>query len=282
MNNDTFDFARPSRKKSRYSTMRINNNEIDNNNGWNDLIEEDARIIGEKCGGLRWMHNRSTSVFTKRYWIFTGVNIVLSALVITFNMITGASCITDSFDPYKIVSSVLSALAGIIAAYGGVKNYGERAKDHRVFESNTIALFDTIKNQLHLNRRDRQFGKDFIEWIQKEYIDLSSSPDAPTIPDFVKDEYNILIQDLDIAKFNEIEKIDIKNESPERKKDNLSKFETVQSNHRNYRYEKNPQNNYSEHERAGDNYTVTIPSSRVNDGFTAKDKWELSRFYDNK
>jgi len=60
------------------------------NNGWNKQMEHDARVIGERSGGLRWMHNKASSVFLKRYWLITGVNIVLGAIVVAFNSNTGS------------------------------------------------------------------------------------------------------------------------------------------------------------------------------------------------
>lgn len=276
------------------SSYMINNKSVDHDNGWNDQIEIDARQIGEKSGGLRWMHNIASSVFLKKYWIVTGINIGLAALIVTFNSITGATCIQDALDPYKIASLILSALVGIVVTYGSVKNYGARVTAHQVSEGNFLALFYTIKNQLHLNRRDRQFGKDFIEWIQKEYTDLSSNPDAPNIPEFVQKTYIVKIQGTNMAKYNDIESIDIKKDSPPREESPIpitiiqdSSFRKQSRAYTDVRRRGNRRQGITtsarniDSENENDNYTVTIPSPRIdNQLLTPKDKWQLSRFYD--
>lgn len=275
----------PSARSVPHSSMPVFRDDTSSlilNNGWNDQIEHDARLVGERSGGLRWMHNKTSSVFLKRYWIVTGFNILLSAIVVTFNSITGAECIDGTFDPYKIVSIVGGALIAIVTTYSSIKNYGARVTAHQVSEGNFQALFYTIKNQLHLNRRDRQFGKDFIEWVQKEYTDLSSNPDSPDIPGFVENDYLELIKDSDIAKYNDIEPIIIKQDSPPRPPNTRTNAHVQPKDHTRHRRRKNsnvnPQNKSRPRPRTegDDNYTVTIPDGGE---LSAKDKWQLLRFY---
>jgi len=257
------------------------------NNGWNKQIENDARIIGEQSGGLRWMHNKAATVFMKRYWITTGINIVLSAIVVAFNAITGAECSTDGFNPYKIVSIVGASLVAVVTTYTSVKNYGARVTAHQVLEGNFLALFNTVKNQLHVNRTDRQFGKDFIEWIQKEYADLSANPDSPNIPTFIIDEYTKTIEGMNIAKYTDIEIIDIKEDSDNNVTPANTKFTNVKPNKPRKRVTSSfnrtriPSSRKHKNTRThseDDNYTVSIPNRSE---LSAKDKWQLSRFYDN-
>lgn len=273
------------------------------NNGWNTQIEHDARLVGEKSGGLRWMHNKASSVFLKRYWIVTGINIFLSAVVVAFNSVTGGECINNTLDPYRVVSIVGGALIGIVTTYSSIKNYGARVTAHQVSEGNFQALFYTIKNQLHLNREDRQFGKDFIEWVQKEYTDLSSNPDSPNIPGFVEKDYTELIKDSDIAKYNDIEPIVIKQDSPPRPPKPSNDRNDVPRTHSRARPKSrsvNPRTRLGPHRRRNasrtrarshvtnrprpntdgvENYTITIPD---NTELSAKERWQLSRFYGNK
>ena len=273
----------------------IQNQIIDDDNGWNSQIEADARHIGEKSGGLRWMHNSASGVFLKRYWIMTAVNIVLAAIIIAFNSITGANCNPNTTDPYKIVSIVGGAILGISTTYSSVKNYGGRVTAHQVSEGNFLALFYTIKNQLHLNRRDRQFGKDFIEWVQKEYIDLSSNPDGPNIPGFIFEQYTTKIEGTDMAMYNDIESIEIKKDSPPRREQSIPI--NLMNNHFRGRRKPSRARTHGGRDQArqqrptqsarndnnrqnDDNFTVTIPNNRHE--LTPKEKWQLSRFYDNQ
>lgn len=262
---------------------------LNDNNGWNDSIEYDAKVIAEKSGGLRWMHNQSSTVFRLRYWILTGINILLSAIVVAFNAITGASCLSNSFNPYKIVSIVGATLLGITNTYGGIKNYGSRVTAHQVIEGNFQALFYTIKNQLNLNRRDRQFGKDFLEWVQKEYTDLSTNPDSPSIPGFIEEKYKNIIDGVDIAShMDPIEPIVIKQESPPRKVQpepfTMNHNPRTHSHNLRRRTNRKPSrkrpHSYKLPEEEEDNFTVSIPNTDTS--LSAKDKWQLSRFYGNK
>lgn len=280
---------------------------LSTNNGWNDSIEHDAKVIAEKSGGLRWMHNQSSSVFQKRYWMVTGINIFLSALVVAFNSITGAECINENFSPYRVTSIIGAAILGVATTYAGVKNYGSRVTAHQVIEGNLQALFYTIKNQLNLNRRDRQFGKDFLEWVQKEYTDLSTNPDSPDIPDFIEEKYKKIIDGSNIASHNDpIEAIVIKQESPPRNNPinsyNNARLRSYNPTRGTNDYATHATHNLrpllkrpvsapvnfegvdSDTEKmtnevdSEDNFTVSIP----NTGLSLKEKWQLSRFYGNK
>jgi hypothetical protein len=278
-------YSNPQSPQSPQSTV------LNDNNGWNESIEHDAKIIAEKSGGLRWMHNQSSSVFLKRYWIVTGINILLSAIVVAFNSVTGAECIVNNMDPYKIVSIVGGALLGVTTTYSGLKNYGSRVTAHQVIEGNYQALFYTIKNQLNLNRKERQFGKDFLEWVQKEYTDLSTNPDSPNIPGFVEEKYKKLIDGSGIASYSDpIETVNIKRESPVRKQSDIHMVYPPQSSlrprSRRRMSRRKPSSSRSRsHSRIpvdddndDDNFTVSIPNTTL----SARDKWQLSRFYGNK
>lgn len=288
------------------STKDIDDDTFNQNNGWNYQIEMDAKRIGEKSGGLRWMHNYASSVFRKRYWAYTIISIVLSAIIVVFNSITGAECSTDSSDHNKIISIVGGALLGIVTVYGSVKNYGARVTSHQVLEGNFLALFYTIKNQLHLNPKDRQFGKDFIEWVQKEYTDLSSNPDTPNLPGFIQKRYLDKIQGTDMSKYNDVETIQIKKNSPPRLKlttqphtqfrphtitHSRTHPHTTKHSHTRPHQRRRPQTDIRLRPRPrtttlisensdSDKFTVTIPNGTSE--LSAKDKWQLSRFYGEK
>lgn len=283
-------------------SMRVIN--IDDNNGWNYQLEADVKHIGESSGGLRWMHNQCSGIFIKRYWITVGITIVAAAVVTTFNSITGAECIASSeWNIFKIISIIGSATVGVVTVFGGVKNYGSRATAHQVAEGNYQALFYTIKRQLHLSRSQRQNGKDFLEWIQKEYTDLTSNISSPDIPDFIFKRYEKQVNGTDIAKYNDIEEINIKEESPKRKNTKMSVFITDEdrvpsriytANGRDAKFRRKksrligiPPNHQGEiddssgsddaNDKKKKDYVVTIPSE-----MSSKDKWQLERFYRNQ
>ena len=302
---------------SNISNINPQRQTLESNNGWNKQIEDDARSIGERSEGLRWMHNKASGYFLWWYWFWALLNIFLAAVVVTFNSITGAECVNNTFDPFKIISIVGGALVGICTTIASIRNYGARVTAHQVSEGNFQALFYTIKNQLHLNRKDRQFGKDFIEWVQKEYTDLSSNPDAPNIPGKIEAEYSKLIEGMDIAKYNDIEGIDIKTDSPRKDesvnlvpqssqslqqplyRNDTSRRRNIPSRRQRPRQEyrtqstsrhtasvvtsnnKNNKNNKNNNNprNVEDHYTITIPEGA---GLSAKDKWQLERFYREK
>jgi hypothetical protein len=245
------------------------------------------------------------------------LNIVAAAVVTTFNSITGADCISSSgWNVFKIISIIGSAVVGIVTVFGGVKNYGSRATAHQVAEGNYQALFYTIKRQLHMDRNQRQNGKDFLEWIQKEYTDLTSNISSPDIPDFVVKKYQNQVDGTSIAKYNDIEAINIKEESPKKNPSKMSLVITDQpqqhqkparryttggggdgGGRNKHKYPKKhtaPSIIYpitdEEDESFGsqsiDNtpeldadYVVTIPSQQQQNQLSSKDKWQLERFY---
>lgn len=144
------------------------------------------------------------------YWIFVGIDIVGAGIIVAFNSVTGAQCINDNWNVFRIISIVGGAALGIITTYIGIANYGGRVSAHQFAEGNYSALFNTIKRQIHeANKQQRQNGTDFIEWIEREYVSLSSNPDSPNVPEHIVKQYEEMIQGKDIAKLGEIEILDI-------------------------------------------------------------------------
>ncbi len=192
--------------------------------------------------------------------------------------------------------------------FGGVKNYGSRATSHQVAEGNYQALFYTIKRQLHMERNQRQNGKDFLEWIMKEYTDLTSNISSPDIPEFIVQKYEKQINGTSIAKYNDIEQINIPDERPEKRNSKLSVVITDQEQRvptrryttgsREHKYGKkhtvaklypitDDEEESLDSQSLDDtnspeldaDYVVTIPSQQQENQLSSKDKWQLERFY---
>lgn len=289
----------------------------DVNNGWSEQLELDAKHIGEMCSGLRWMHNQSAGYFQTRYWFIVILDAILACIVVTFNSITGASCIDDSWNPFRVISLVGTAILGLVSTYGGVKNYGGRVTAHQFAEGNYQTLFHTIRNQLHkANRRERQYGYDFLEWIQKEYNDLSANPDAPDIPDYIVKEYEKRIEGRTIAKYNDIEDItvvdhvvyDVNSEpllvSNNKQSNNKQSNNASIPNRSNHRFNEKHQNRirkfksnveiiHHDKKNNGKNPDGKNPNTKTNlslpkdykvtnsIALSEKERWQLNRFFRN-
>lgn len=284
----------PTKTQSNVQIFYSDSAKFDSENGWSEQIEKDAKEIGERCSGMKWMHDQSANTYKKYYWGLIAIDITLAALLVAFNSITGAQCINDNWNGFRITSIVLSALGGIVTTISGVMNYGAKVSAHQFAEGNFQALFYTIRTQLHKsNKRDRQNGGDFLEWIQKEYNDLTSNPDAPDIPNKIQKAYEKLIADINIARVGDIETIQIiKSIQPQEsytiveEQNDRKPSRTYSTTGRTGKYKRerkqignnndiNENINLSPYKNNRDNDDVRI---YIPDGLTEKEKYEISRF----
>lgn len=253
-------------------------------NGWNTQLEIDIQRIGEKAEGWRWMHNEAARVFSFRFNLIGILNILLNAVATAGNFPWALQC-QQNMDWIKVTAVILQLLVTISLAYAQFKNYGGRKANHKVAESGFAVLYYHVKTQLDFEPKIRQFGKDYAEWIQKEYTDLSANPDTPQIPGFIFKKYHQRLdrifetQGVKLARVDELEQIVIHSDS------NHALFNNIQNPYAN----KNINDigpSVEDSNGASQNVTITIPKqvsrSVKPQGVTSLDDWHLRRFFEDQ
>lgn len=191
--------------------MRIQEEYVAQNNGWNLFLEDFVKGVGEEAAGFRWMHGEAATAFNRKYQWFGLLAILLTTLAGSFNIPTINQC-QSTMDFWKISSMILSFVTGVFLALQQFKNYGQRKSDHLKAESDFSALYNSIRQELSLNRRDRRFGKDYVEWITNDFDALKQG--SPSIPGWILVKYSKMMNGKGIHIPNEILGINIKEESP--------------------------------------------------------------------
>lgn len=187
---------------------------IEENNGWNAELETIVSNIGEKCVGLKWMHSKCVNYYN--FWYhFIGVVVIILAAASGTGIVTQVN--TCSVDPVTgqkatnwviILVTILMFLTSVTSAIQQFKNWGQVANQHQNSKASYASLEHDIRIALGVYRKDRQIGKDFVEWISKEFDAIEAS--SPPIPESIQTKYHKLIGGKDIAHNDTIEKIVIK------------------------------------------------------------------------
>lgn len=243
-----------------------------NSNGWNENIEQNLKKIGDKAEGWRWMHKMAATKYNKYYHLWGIINIVFTG-ILGFGQIPNILNCQNDLNALKWLVFTLQFIVGTSLVAEHFLDYGERKKSHKTAESGFAALFYNISVQLNLDRKSRQFGEDYSEFIHKEYTDLSSNPDIPPIPYSVYKAYLKKIHGSSIANIDELDQIQIYKDppgiifssvTPQTADDTIDLLQGSPP--------ENPPNDTA--------LTITIP--RANKKISSLDNWHLKRFYNNK
>lgn len=187
---------------------------IEENNGWNSELETIVANIGEKCAGFKWMHNKAINNYNFWYHFLGIINIIFASASSVLTQIN-----TCSIDPVTkeaatgweiILATVLMGLTAIMCGVNQFTNFGEISNKHQQAKSNYASLEHDIRIALGVYRKDRQIGKDFAEWISKEFDNIEAS--SPSIPDRIQKQYQNLIGGKGMSHNNIIDKIVVKNQ----------------------------------------------------------------------
>lgn len=200
---------------------------IEENNGWNSELEIIVANIGEKCAGFKWMHGKCVNYYN--FWYhFIGITVIVLAAASGTGIVTQVStCTVDPISGQRatnwviILVTILMFLTSVASTIQQFKNWGQVSNQHQQTKSNYAQLEHDIRIALGVYRKDRQVGKDFVEWISKEFDNIEAS--APPIPEKIQNDYNKLISGTDIAHNEIVEKILIKthdSNSPDESPDN--------------------------------------------------------------
>jgi hypothetical protein len=191
---------------------------IEENNGWNNELEVIVANIGEKAAGFKWMHRRAASYYNKLFQWLGIISILIQAGAGTGAVTQISTCPGPNTSNWVIILvGILMYITAVVTSIQQFKNWSSRSENHKQAHSNYGALEHNIRIMLGIYRRDRQVGKDYAEWISKEFDDLTAS--TPQIPGPIQKKYNQLVESMyhdgggKLANDNFIEKIQIKNYS---------------------------------------------------------------------
>ena len=147
-------------------------------NDWNDKIEKTMVNLGCKCGAYRIMHDESAD---RCY----NIDSYMSIISITLSTLTATS-IFSLEDNYivKIASGVVVYFIAFLTSMKHFLNYTEMSEQHKLYSIRFSALYRDIQRQLYLDKKDRQSGKEYLNFINGELDNLLFS--NPTIPYKIK------------------------------------------------------------------------------------------------
>lgn len=242
-------------------------------NGWNENIEKDIKKIGDKAEGWRWMHKNSAAKFTKLYHIWGVINVCICLLLGVGSIPNILTC-QSNWDILKWFVTVIQFLISCSLGVAHFLDYGGRKQNHKTAESGFATLFFHIKTQLGMDRKSRQNGEHYAEWIQKEYTDLSSNPDIPGIPGDIYKMYLKKIEGTGISNIDELDTISIYKDPP-----GIIFGGIVTPQSADETIERFVDEDYTRSSHSRRPITITVPKK---DKMSGIDKWNLKRHYDNE
>lgn len=146
--------------------------------GWNSQIEENVKKIGEKAIAYNWMHTKSASRYSDRNGVFQLINLTLSTVVGLSIFTSASSGCGDGVKWVQYVIGFVQFITTLSSVITNNLNYGVLSTQHKRAAGEWQELHQNILRQLSLNRRDRQYAKDYTQWIDREFRSLFvKSPD---------------------------------------------------------------------------------------------------------
>jgi len=159
------------RIESKNSRLKYKLDKLKANNGWNQLIEKEMKSLGEKSASFKWMHNKTATLYSDREFIWRILNIGFLLLIGGSLFIDTTNCNTNFI--VKMTTGLITFLVTFsVNTYSSV-NYEYEVRENKKTASQWSELYHNIKQQLSLNRRDRQYAKDYVIWIMREFDALS-------------------------------------------------------------------------------------------------------------
>lgn len=171
---------------------------IAENQGWNSDLEAIVKDIGEDAYAMSDMHAVAAAHFNKLYqWI--GIIAILITLGAATGSVTQISCSQD-LNVVTLLVSILLYITSVVEAIKQFKNWGARFQNHIQSQVNFSSTYKNIRIMLGSYRRDRPTGKDYAEWVAKNFDDLNLS--SPLIPGWIQAQYTEKIKNIDISNPN--------------------------------------------------------------------------------
>jgi low affinity Fe/Cu permease len=147
------------------------------NNGWNDSNEKILVSLGESASSFKWMHERSSSMYSSLHGFMSIVTIILSTSLSVESVLTDAS-LHNSVIIYKQVSIYIITILTLVQNF---LKYEEKSTVHSNNAVKSSKFYHDIQQTLSKYRRDRGDAQKYITRMMREYDDINSGPSISSL-----------------------------------------------------------------------------------------------------
>ena len=154
---------------------------------WNDMLETQAKMIGEECQGYKVMHVYSAKKNARYHVLLTIAGMLLGPISGT---LIG---IQEYLDPdpdtglLAIIASIFAYVAGFVVAILKFGKFDETSFQNKQASSKFTSLESNIRRQLSLYRNDRICADKYLLWIETKFDEVFIS--SPLIPMDITEKY---------------------------------------------------------------------------------------------
>lgn len=166
------------------------------NNGWNNKNEKLCVEIGEKCEKYKLLHEQCISYYN---FLYTSFNILL----IMFSTGLSAEITLNNSSTHKIIRTIITYLVNIFTVIQNFIQFPNKIEKHQLSLKEYSKIYNDIKYQLCIYRKDRINAEKFLSNIIKKSDDLLIK--SPPISYFILWKSNINIHTLKLEKNNKID-----------------------------------------------------------------------------
>lgn len=176
------------------------------NNGWNEKNESIIISLGENSASYKWMHERSSYFYLFLYRIINVILIVFSTGLSAETLIPDDSSITGIVITRKIFTYTVTLISVILSFF----QFQELSEKHNNYALQFSRLYNNIKQQMCMYRRDRPMANKYVSSALKTYDSLVI--DGPSIPSHIISRFKTTFANTEISLpdiADTIEKIEI-------------------------------------------------------------------------
>lgn len=161
---------------------------LKDNNGWNKIMEDEAKKFQQKAWSYKYMHAKSSHRFNKfDMWI--------AIMLICLNILAAN---TSIFGQSTTVTGVANMSAALLVGIKQTAKFPQLAQRHKAATNEFSKLSNGIRLKLELYRRDRPPAREYIEKLTASYDNLLMK--YPNIPTVIQDKFNKSFQHYSFSK----------------------------------------------------------------------------------
>ena len=192
--------------------VKIKNELIELNNGWNDKNERIVISIGENASSYKWMHEKTSGEYKLISKILNIIMIILSTGLSAETIIP----VDDNNFALSIVRRTLTYMITLLSVLTNFLKYDQLSERHVGTANEFSKLYHDIQQQMCMYRQNRKNATVYVADVLKLYDNLIIS--GPSIPDNIVLKFKETFKNTDISIpdiADRIQKIEIITENPE-------------------------------------------------------------------